>query len=412
MRGRYQTLKQISMKKVIILHLAIFYYLTSFAQWSNQISGTDEDLEAIQMVNNNIGYIVGAKGVILKTIDAGENWTPLTSTTTVHLKDLFFINSETGYVAGSYYNTVLGVSEGVLLKTVNGGLNWIDLNFTNEENLSHIFFLNSNIGFASCKSDGLFRTVDGGLNWTNINTTFTTSLFFPSNQIGYSLSGGGISRSTNGGLNWEQIKDGNSADYNNANVLESIFFTSESTGFFGSPYYWGIYSTTDGGLNLDFAEYQTHSIYFPSESIGYAITGSGFEYKIIQTLDSGLNWNEVYQSDLRLNDVFFNINSIGWAVGEQGVILHKKSNIVNTNNNTNLNNLVSVYPNPCNDIVNINIDDRIRIEKLSIYNNLGIINSEFKITKKCFHIGKLPSGVYTIKIETNKGIISKKIIKR
>lgn len=58
------------------------------------------------------GYIVGDNGVILKTIDGGQEWRKLYSPTNNHLKCIDFKNNEIGYISG-YGSTIL--------KSINAG---------------------------------------------------------------------------------------------------------------------------------------------------------------------------------------------------------------------------------------------------------------------------------------------------
>ena len=399
------------MKRIISICILLSFYSISFAQWTIQNSGTTENLNAIQMINSNTGYIVGNDGTILKTTNSGSDWTLLSSGTSVSLNSLFFVEKDTGFVSGSYFDTNTNSKKGILLKTFDGGLNWLNMNFQFEENILDIFFLNFSTGFASCGPNGLLKTIDGGVNWTEVSIEYTKATIFPSELIGFAIMGGGIGKSIDGGINWSIIKDDSSPDYNGANILGSIFFTSDTKGFFGSQYYGGIYSTTNGGSSLDYNHPATFSIHFPTESIGYAITNfDGVD--ISQTTDSGLSWEKIYTSNLSLSDIFFSSSSNGWAVGEKGTILHNTNVVLSTNNIIKVNNKVSIYPNPSNSLININVEDGISITKLTIYNNLGIIASKYSLSERILEIGELPSGVYVLKIETDKGTVSKKIIKK
>jgi hypothetical protein len=84
------------------------------------------------------------------------------------------------------------------------------------------------------------------------------------------------------------------------------------------------------------------------------------------------------------------------------------SNCYNTqvlsNDNYNALSEVVLYPNPTSGIIKIN-DSTIEIKKVQVYNGLGILVAEK------LDISSLSSGVYLIKIQTNKGVISKKIMK-
>ena len=72
-----------------------------------------------------------------------------------------------------------------------------------------------------------------------------------------------------------------------------------------------------------------------------------------------------------------------------------------------LNSNISIYPNPATDFITINCDN---MQKAVIYNSLGQQALSFTTNKA--DISTLPNGIYTIRIETSKGSIIKKIVKR
>jgi hypothetical protein len=84
-------------------------------------------------------------------------------------------------------------------------------------------------------------------------------------------------------------------------------------------------------------------------------------------------------------------------------------------NNLENENLI-LYPNPANDILNINLnfDLGIKFSKIEIINNLGQIIGEEEINFKnniaLIKTNDLPSGVYTLKISYNGIAINKKFI--
>lgn len=398
------------MKNVITVFIIFLVHSISYGQWINQVSGTTENLNAVQFVDSNIGYVVGNNGTILKTSDSGSNWTALKSNITDHLKSLSFIDRDTGFVSGNYYDPVSNSRKGVLLKTTNAGGNWINLNFPYEESILDIFFINSKIGFASCGSEGLLRTSDGGANWVKVSLAKTKTTTFPSELIGFALMGGGIGKSIDGGITWSIIKDDSSPDYNGANILESIFFISETKGFFGSEYYGGIYSTSDGGSTLEYVHSPTFSIHFPSENIGYAITSLDGS-TISKTTNAGNSWNIIHQNTSSFYDIFFIDNTKGWAVGEKGQIIYNNVVLGIENQVDQLKDHMIIFPNPASSVVNIEIHENIKFNKLSLYNIFGGLICEYDSYQKTISISRLPQGTYFLKLETDKGIISKKIVK-
>ena len=71
-------------------------------------------------------------------------------------------------------------------------------------------------------------------------------------------------------------------------------------------------------------------------------------------------------------------------------------------------NTLTLYPNPVKEI--ITIDSKITVAKVEIYSILGKRVLETKETLK-INVSHLEQGLYLLKIYSQKGIITKKIIK-
>jgi hypothetical protein len=68
----------------------------------------------------------------------------------------------------------------------------------------------------------------------------------------------------------------------------------------------------------------------------------------------------------------------------------------------------SVFPNPVKNTFTIQLKDNIQLKKVSIYNGLGqFIKSSKKLTTNTSNLTK---GIYVLKIETDKGTASKKVV--
>ena len=80
-------------------------------------------------------------------------------------------------------------------------------------------------------------------------------------------------------------------------------------------------------------------------------------------------------------------------------------------NKFSFNNLVSIYPNPVNDIVNIKVKDNLVVEEVILINLQGRELLSIKHSLENINLSDLSSGVYLIKLKTNLGTIQSKIIK-
>ena len=140
------------------------------------------------------GYVVGSIGTILKTIDGGANWSNQNSGTYNQLNSVYFTDESTGYAVGG---------SGTILKTTNGGVNWITLNSGTTAELNSVFFSDENLGYTVGNGGIILKTTDGGINWVKEYSGTTSSLhsvYFPSIDTGYIVGDCGIIlKSTNGG---------------------------------------------------------------------------------------------------------------------------------------------------------------------------------------------------------------------
>jgi len=76
-----------------------------------------------------------------------------------------------------------------------------------------------------------------------------------------------------------------------------------------------------------------------------------------------------------------------------------------------LNSQVNIYPNPVENILNIENNSYFTITSIHIYDSLGrLIVSENNPTRQ-IDVSNLTSGLFLVKMETDRGIITKKIIK-
>jgi photosystem II stability/assembly factor-like uncharacterized protein len=152
--------------------------------WSPQTSGTNERLNSVCFADANTGYAVGWNGAIIKTINGGTNWYTQTSGTTVRLNSVYFNDANTGYAVGY---------EGTILKTIDGGANWIAQTSGTTYWLWSVFFINANFGYAVGGLPGtetILKTIDGGTNWitqTSATTNMLYSVYFPTPDTGYAV---------------------------------------------------------------------------------------------------------------------------------------------------------------------------------------------------------------------------------
>ncbi len=79
-----------------------YYLFKSSANGSEFIKDRyfTEELRSVFFIDDNTGWVVGENGFIIKTIDAGINWTEVMGVSTAKLNSVRFTDSEQGWIAG------------------------------------------------------------------------------------------------------------------------------------------------------------------------------------------------------------------------------------------------------------------------------------------------------------------------
>ena len=79
--------------------------------------------------------------------------------------------------------------------------------------------------------------------------------------------------------------------------------------------------------------------------------------------------------------------------------------------NYGLENNISIYPNPTQNILHIEVKNNQEIEQIKIHNLSGLELINVKENKQQLHLENLSAGVYFIQIQTNLGTVNKRFIK-
>jgi len=413
------------LQKKIMFLIAAFAAVTAFiplnsaSQWVSQLSGSDQDLYAVHFLNDNTGLIGSAStfydtsgfrgGEILRTTNAGENWSRVLLDLNLRVKSFTFIDGITGYAVGGSYAT-----QGYLYRTTNSGINWSDIPFPSIH--SHFYnmqFVSSSIAFLAA-FDGVYRSIDAGASWIKVATAFDSptgdyswrKLFFTDANTGfYSSDSGKIRKTTDSGMSW-------SLSYVRSDlVVRDIYFINPSTGFLTGKA--GILlRTTNSGDSWVEVPLGTnailYSIKFPNQFIGFIAA----EGKVFKSYNSGSSWQEVFdQNNDSLLGAYFLNPDIGYIAGKHGKIYKTISGGVIGINNISGEvpkefTLSQNYPNPFNPQTMIQFSvPKAAFVKLAVYDMLGrevstLINQQVQAGKYevSWNAAEFSSGIYLYKL--------------
>ena len=164
--------------------------------------GMRANLMGIQMISETTGFIAGTENTILKTTDGGETWVGSSERARVgetrnNLEGIWFVSPTTGWVIGSF---------GTLLHTADGGENWEKRDPGFDNNLFGIHFLDENTGWISGQEGLILHTTDGGATWNQQKVESYDDLHditFVDAMVGWAVGGyNSILHTTDGGKTW------------------------------------------------------------------------------------------------------------------------------------------------------------------------------------------------------------------
>ncbi len=214
-----------------------------------------------------------------------------------------------------------------------------------------------------------------------------------------------IAKTTNAGLSWEP----KSAPNNNQTF--SVFFPSDSIGY-AVGWAGNIIKTNDYGENWKALSSPTtkvlNSVYFINDTIGYICGNNG---ALIKTTNGGNSWTNESITTNDLQCIKFVNDTLGIAVGYNTIFRYSKSG-VSALKTQSYSESLKISPNPCSKILNLKVN---KGNAIRIFDNTGKIVLSFNKTfNNSFEINvaKLKPGVYSIFVFSNDRIYSDRFIKK
>jgi len=352
----------------------------------------------VKFITSQIGWVGGDDGKILRTTDAGENWTlsanvPYYST----CNDMAALSSS---------KLIIATDEGTLRTTTNSGSTFASITLDANIVLNAIHFPSATVGYVGGNSAKLWKTTNGGTSYSLLNTSFTQDikeLFFSSNTIGYLVDHFSTLRKTiDGGLSWTTLNG------SGIGSPQQLWFTSDLNGYLvngnGS-----VFRTTDGGETFTEAGNTCiptpFDMHFINDTTGFVVGSfSNATCDVSYTSDGGNSWHSM----------LFPYAYAGWGVygfdtsrvylvGQNQTIIRSGNSDVVTSNNTlsdinEKNDELLVYPNPGDDYIQFNK----KVNSWSIFNLQGSLimsGNASKVTTQ-----DIRQGIYLIQIDQENNI--------
>lgn len=296
----------------------------SYAQtyyWNSVNPNVSTTLTSIHSINNTL-YCAGDNGVVLKSINNGNNWSNLNYPYSFH--------NFSGIVSYNYNNSdyLFGVATGGrFVRSTNGGVQWVYYIF-DPIGLNNLSVYSDPISGTKTiwvvgNGSRIASSNNHGNSWTNrtaatSNKTFN-DVFFSTNDRGVVVgSDGTINITTNNGTNWSQVTSGTT------NKLNGVFFINQTTGWIVGDS-GTILKTTDGGnswqiqISNDTDDLQKVEFYDPATGVIVGKNGT-----ILTTSDGGNAWQQSSSNTIKnLYDIRIIDQENITIVGEQGTVLTK-----------------------------------------------------------------------------------------
>lgn len=209
----------------------------------------------IKFIDRNNGWVIGGPvsrmrmGAIDRTTDGGVTWIENPTDHDAIYTDLDMVNDQLGWMIGVY---------GTIHKTTNGGAIWKSVKSTTESILSSVDFIDSQTGWVAGSQGRIFKTTDSGDNWTTISigdNFWIESIVFTDRSTGW-IAGydkltnhGFISKTTNGGESWykQTLSDDRVKTFYDIFALDSkhLWASGDNGGIFFTSNGGDIYSSAD-----------------------------------------------------------------------------------------------------------------------------------------------------------------------
>ena len=167
----------------------------------------------IFFLNSDTGWIAGGEygyfgswwGMILHTTDGGDTWEQQCMNSSRGFLSIYFTDPYNGWAVGR------GPDDGIVLHTSNGGESWqVQLSGTIGY-LYDVYFMDSNTGWIVGNDSTIGKTVNGGMNWTwesGADGLSLKKICFTGPDEGWIIGGGTILHTENGGETWKKQESG------------------------------------------------------------------------------------------------------------------------------------------------------------------------------------------------------------
>lgn len=402
------------MKKALLTSVLVFLFIGSLlAQhtWQTQETNVLSNLQAVSFITENDGVAVGLNATIIFTHDGGTTWLP----------GIFGVNTNLFGVDFATDTKVFAVGTGgCVLVSENKGEFWESFTIPNVtyDLLDVSFDRTSGRGIITGETNAIIVTSDFGETWTIVQDGYMSTFYaasVASPNVGVAMGWNSIFQPLLGyTLDW-QTWDAQSFYPTWGGVFyegraQGGKFLSENEG-----YVVGVIFIPGGGFLAPFGGWTNNAWEaqsFPQSLLDIDVSGQfgvvvGANGYLAESQDGCQSWEMINTSagNVQLNDVQL-VGNTGYIAGETGTIM-KMVSTVSVPEDSGYGGF-SCYPNPCRDIISVDIANPGNPFRAEIVDVTGKVVSSFNIQDNIptvsFPVHSLASGFYFLKIKQG-GII-------
>ena len=283
-------------------------------------------LESIHFINSKTGWVAGSKGYLASTLDGGKTWRAHVFKDIDRFRHVSFSSDgKRGWLVSS---------SGEMFSTTDSGTSWsqyrphllnskeIYLDFSIRSTNSAVLSQTGQFALLATSTGHVYRSVDFGITWVKSEIKPQSKLmalyFLPDKKLAW-VGGddGKLYFSQDGGENWKLQKD-----FGDKSIRAIHFMNNGSSGWVAGED--GLlYSTQNAGKNWKLVETNIHpnfnAMHMPEDGGDFWLVGS--YSSVLNSSDKGKSWQTLYShNDNRIRSVYFIDDLRGWRSGSKGVI--------------------------------------------------------------------------------------------
>ncbi len=394
------------------------------AQWVQVNNAlTDQEVNALMVSGNNLfagtGTISsnssGNNGVFLTT-DNGDNWVEKNSGL-ISINPPFNLGVSCFAVSGNnIFAGTDGENSGGLFLSADNGNTWTAANsgIPNGTDVYSLAIAGSTI-FAGCDDDKVYISNNNGSTWA-AGSSVTGSggkiraLAVSGTNIFAGAGNRGVFLSTDNGQTWTAVNTGLGASI----PYENIYALAVSgTNIFAGAYGGGVFISANNGAQWNAVNNGLTSKLVKAFAISGNVIFAGTEYYgTFVSTDNGSNWAGTGSAGQSVVALAYNSTYLFAGTKGDGVFRRPLSEIAAGINNTINNSNFSIYPNPSNNHLFIEISN-FKNTTAEIYNITGQLMEKIILQNERTTINteKFSSGIYFLKIKNAENVSVKKFAK-